>query len=304
MNYWIADFREELLKTIAEWDFLLINDSEARMLSGENNLRKAAAKIIGMGPEHPGHQARRTRRHSLARRQALHGARLSAGRRFRSHRRGRLFRGRLHGLRSRARAWTSKATTWTRTTLRRAVIYGSVMGSFCCERFGVERFRTLTREEIDAPLRRIQRLHVVLRPPARVSAVRACCACWLLSAAVMAAAVAYFYRNGSTLYSGDAEAHLDIARRIMDSRTPGWAQIGTTWLPLPHLLMIPLVRNDWLWRTGLAGAIPSGSRMTLAATFLFAALRAHLPERLRRPPAPPSLFPAATRTRSTWAPFP
>ena len=35
MNYWIADFREELLKTIREWDFLLINDSEARMLSGE-----------------------------------------------------------------------------------------------------------------------------------------------------------------------------------------------------------------------------------------------------------------------------
>jgi len=34
--------------------------------------------------------------------------------------------------------------------LRRAVIYGSVMGSFCCERFGVERFRTLTRQEIDA----------------------------------------------------------------------------------------------------------------------------------------------------------
>ena len=42
MNYWIADHREDLLKTIAEWDFLLINDSEARMLSGENNLRRAA----------------------------------------------------------------------------------------------------------------------------------------------------------------------------------------------------------------------------------------------------------------------
>ena len=44
MNYWIADFREELLHTIAEWDFLLINDAEARMLSGEYNLRKAAAE--------------------------------------------------------------------------------------------------------------------------------------------------------------------------------------------------------------------------------------------------------------------
>ena len=51
MNYWIADFRAELLRTIAEWDFLLINDAEARMLSGENNLRKAAVAIIGMGPK-------------------------------------------------------------------------------------------------------------------------------------------------------------------------------------------------------------------------------------------------------------
>src|SRR5947209_994640 len=50
MNYWIADHRAELLKTIAEWDFLLINDSEPRMLSGENNLIHAAATILQMGP--------------------------------------------------------------------------------------------------------------------------------------------------------------------------------------------------------------------------------------------------------------
>src|SRR5579863_10417539 len=96
--------------------------------------------------------------------------------------------------------------------------------------------------------------------------------CLLLSAAVMAAAIAYFYRTGSTLFAGDAEAHLNIARRIVDSRTPGWSQVGTTWLPLPHLLMVPLVRNDWMWRTGLAGAIVSGIAMSLAAAFLFAAV--------------------------------
>jgi hypothetical protein len=89
----------------------------------------------------------------------------------------------------------------------------------------------------------------------------------------MAAAIAWFYRTGSLLYFGDAEAHLNIARRIVDSRTPGWAQIGTTWLPLPHLLTIPLVRNDWLWQTGLAGAVTSGFCMATAATFLFAAVR-------------------------------
>src|SRR5579862_7912527 len=50
MNYWIKDYRPELLKTIHDWDFLLINDSEARLLSGENNLRRAAAKVMSMGP--------------------------------------------------------------------------------------------------------------------------------------------------------------------------------------------------------------------------------------------------------------
>jgi len=88
----------------------------------------------------------------------------------------------------------------------------------------------------------------------------------------MAAAIAYFYKTGATLYSGDAEAHLNIARRTIDSRTPGWVQLGTTWLPLPHLLMIPFVRDMQLWRTGLAGAIPSGICMALAGTFLFASV--------------------------------
>ena len=97
--------------------------------------------------------------------------------------------------------------------------------------------------------------------------------CALASFAVMACAVWYFYRTGATLYYGDAEAHLNIARRIIDSRTPGWAQIGTTWLPLPHLLLSPFVRHDHLWMTGLAGAIPSGVAMALAGVFLFAASR-------------------------------
>ncbi|MDQ1470828.1 MAG: hypothetical protein QOJ99_2308, partial [Bryobacterales bacterium] len=88
----------------------------------------------------------------------------------------------------------------------------------------------------------------------------------------MAAAAAYFYKTGATLYSGDAEAHLNIARRVFDSRTPGWVQLGTTWLPLPHLLMMPLVRNMEMWRTGLAGAIPSAICMALAGTFLFASM--------------------------------
>ena len=80
MNYWIKDFREELLATIREWDFLLINDSEARMLSGDDNLRKAASKILDMGP-HTLVIKRGEYGAMLFRREFLfHRARLSAGR--------------------------------------------------------------------------------------------------------------------------------------------------------------------------------------------------------------------------------
>lgn len=86
-----------------------------------------------------------------------------------------------------------------------------------------------------------------------------------------AAAITVFYSNGWLLYYGDAEAHLNIARRMVDSRTPGYDQLGTVWLPLPHWLILPFVRVDALWRNGLAGAIPAGVAFLLAGTFLYAA---------------------------------
>jgi TPR repeat protein len=90
-------------------------------------------------------------------------------------------------------------------------------------------------------------------------------------ALVSAAAIAVFYANGWLLYYGDAEAHLNIARRMVDSRTPGYDQVGTVWLPLPHWLMLPLVRVDALWLNGLAGAIPSAIAFLLGGAFLYAA---------------------------------
>ena len=92
-------------------------------------------------------------------------------------------------------------------------------------------------------------------------------------AAISVLATAYVYHSGWTLYYGDAEAHLNIARRIIDARRPGYHQIGTVWLPLPHLLMLPFVKNDQLWRSGLAGAIPSSACFVCAGMFLFAAVR-------------------------------
>jgi hypothetical protein len=95
----------------------------------------------------------------------------------------------------------------------------------------------------------------------------------VLLAAISAAAALWCARRGYTLYYGDAEAHLNIARRVLDSRTPGGEQLGTVWLPLPHLLMLPFVtRDDW-WRSGLAGVIPSAACFVLAGAFLFVAAR-------------------------------
>ena len=147
MNYWISDFREELLKTIAGWHCLIINDGEARMLSGENNLRKAAAKIMAMGPK------------ILVIKRGEYGAML-----FDAHGifmapgylleqvfdptgAGDCFAAGFFG--SIASDGLDARHDYDPRVLRRAVTYGSVMGSFCCEMFGVDRFRTLTREEID-----------------------------------------------------------------------------------------------------------------------------------------------------------
>jgi hypothetical protein len=95
----------------------------------------------------------------------------------------------------------------------------------------------------------------------------------LALAAWSAAAVWFFFSRGWLLYYGDAEAHLNIARRIFDSQTPGYDQIGTAWLPLPHLLMLPFVGFDEWWRSGIAGAIPAAACFVAAGAFLFATVR-------------------------------
>ena len=102
---------------------------------------------------------------------------------------------------------------------------------------------------------------------------RAIAAVALLAAAISSCAAFFFYRTGALLYFGDAESHLNTARRVFDSITPGVDQFGSPWLPLPHLLLMPFVRSDALWRTGLAGCISSGACFVVAAVFLFAATR-------------------------------
>ncbi|HEY1242985.1 MAG TPA: glycosyltransferase family 39 protein [Bryobacteraceae bacterium] len=83
----------------------------------------------------------------------------------------------------------------------------------------------------------------------------------------------FVYSRGWTFYYGDAEAHWNIARQIFDSQTPGYDQIGTVWLPLPHVLLMPLARVDRWWQLGLVAAIPSALSFVAACGFLFAAVR-------------------------------
>lgn len=78
-----------------------------------------------------------------------------------------------------------------------------------------------------------------------------------LALATSAASFVQYFRHDALLLYGDAVAHIHIARRVFDSLTPEPLQLGTVWLPLPHILMIPFLVSDWMWRSGVGGSIPS-----------------------------------------------
>jgi hypothetical protein len=85
----------------------------------------------------------------------------------------------------------------------------------------------------------------------------------------------YFQRNQILLY-GDAEGHINIARRVFDSRTPGLLQLGTVWLPLPHLLMIPFLMWNAIWKNATGGSIPSMIAYVFSAIGMFRLARVTL----------------------------
>lgn len=66
-----------------------------------------------------------------------------------------------------------------------------------------------------------------------------------------------FYLNGLGLSYNDARSHLDIGRRVVEGLKPGMAQLGSVWLPLPHILMVLTIWNDFMWHSGLSGALIS-----------------------------------------------
>ena len=88
-------------------------------------------------------------------------------------------------------------------------------------------------------------------------------------AALSAAAVVWSWRHGAMLNYGDAVAHLHIARRVIDSHRPGLSQLGSVWLPLPHLLLIPFVAVYGWWANGIAGMIPSALAFLAACAGIY-----------------------------------
>jgi len=105
------------------------------------------------------------------------------------------------------------------------------------------------------------------RSPARVAAV---------AVLVSLFSFLYYFQQGDLLLYGDAVAHINIARRVFDSQTPGLLQLGTVWLPLPHLLMIPFIWSNSMWQSGLGGSIPSMIAYVLGVMGIFRLVRGML----------------------------
>jgi len=86
-------------------------------------------------------------------------------------------------------------------------------------------------------------------------------------------AAAVYWSAGLTLSHYDAKAHLVVARRILDSLTPSWEQIGAVWLPLPHVVNALPVQIDWMYQTGASAILISIASFAVTAACLSALVR-------------------------------
>jgi sugar/nucleoside kinase (ribokinase family) len=142
MNFWMDTYLDDLLKTISLVDVLIINEGEARQLSGEYSLVKAAKKILSLGPKY------------LVIKKGEHGALLFDKKQvffapalplediFDPTGAGDTFAGGFMG-------YLAKNSDVSFDNMKRAVIYGSAMASFCVEKFGTERLIGLSKKEIN-----------------------------------------------------------------------------------------------------------------------------------------------------------
>ena len=90
-----------------------------------------------------------------------------------------------------------------------------------------------------------------------------------MALAIAAVSFAYYYPRGMTTAHYDAKAHLVVARRVLDAASPGYAQLGSHWLPLTHFLYIPMVAFDLQYRTGFLPSVVSVLCFALSAWLVF-----------------------------------
>lgn len=95
----------------------------------------------------------------------------------------------------------------------------------------------------------------------------------LLAAVVSVCAYAWYTSRGLTLGYADALSRMEIARRVLSSRTPGLTQLGTTWLPLQPMLMLPLIWNNTLFHDGFAGSFPSMVAYVISSLYMYKLVR-------------------------------
>ena len=114
------------------------------------------------------------------------------------------------------------------------------------------------------------------RTPARVAGI---------AALVSLFSFLYYFQRSDLLLYGDAVAHINIARRVFDSQTPGLLQLGTVWLPLPHLLMIPFIWSNSMWQSGAGASIPSMIAHVFGVMGIFRLTRGILEADLHSQPA-------------------
>src|SRR5437868_2217363 len=89
----------------------------------------------------------------------------------------------------------------------------------------------------------------------------------LLSLAMAGLATIYSFSHNLIIAYGDAESHLNIAKRVVDGITPGFAQLVGICLPLSHFLLAPFVYFNFFWHIGLAGSIVSGICFVISSVF-------------------------------------
>src|SRR5205823_1285056 len=92
---------------------------------------------------------------------------------------------------------------------------------------------------------------------------------FIISSVIIVNAFLFFLSRDQTFIHIDAIAHVNKARGLFDNLEPGLRQLGTVWLPLPHLLMAPLAAIDPLWKTGIAGSLLSILCFIGTSVFLF-----------------------------------